>query len=65
MKEKSTSESVIEEVVYLSNFLVYQSNISYTVIITAINSQGSSEPTSITIGKFCNYGIYIYYVCTR
>jgi len=48
--ENATSKIVSEEVVYLSDFMVYQSNISYTVIITAINSQGSSEPNTIKIG---------------
>ena len=51
-KGNLTSKTVREEVAYLSNFLIYQSNISYTVIIAAVNSQGSSEPTSITIGMF-------------
>ena len=49
-KEKSKSKIVSEEVAYLPDFLVYQSNISYTVIIVAINSQGSSEPTFRVIG---------------
>ena len=54
----SISIAVREEVVYLSYFLVYQPNVSYTVIIAAINSQGSSEPTSKTIGMFCNYYLF-------
>ena len=48
----STSKTVTEEVAYLSNFSVYQSNISFTVIIAAVNSQGSSEPTSKTFGMY-------------
>ena len=50
-KERSTSKNITEETTYLSNFLLHQSNFSYTVIVAAINSQGSSERTSKTIGK--------------
>ena len=50
-KESSTSKYITEETTYLSNFLLYQSNFSYTVIVAAVNSQGSSEITTKTIGK--------------
>ena len=50
-KESLTSKSLTEEITYLSYFLLYQSNISYTVIVAAINSQGSSKITSKIIGK--------------
>ena len=51
-KESSTSKILCEEMTYLSNFLLYQSDTSYTVIVAAINSQGSSEITSKIIGKY-------------
>ena len=47
-----------EKVAFLSDFMVYQSKTSYTVIIAAINNQGSSEPTSKKIGMT----LYIVYV---
>jgi len=51
---KSTFKIISEEVAYLSDFVIYQSNVSYTVIIIAINSQGSSEPALKIIGMLYN-----------
>jgi len=48
--ENAKSKIVSEKMAQLSDFMVYQSNTSYTVIITAINSQGSSEPNTAKIG---------------
>ena len=43
------SKIITEEITYLSSFLLYKSNTSYTVLVAAINSQGSSEITSKVI----------------
>jgi len=51
-------------VAFLSDFMVYQSKTSYTVIIAAINSQGSSEPTSKEIGMTLYTVHMVSYICT-
>ena len=52
-EDNSTSKNARKEMTYLSDFLVYHSNVSYTVIIFAVNSQGNSAPASESIGMFC------------
>ena len=50
-KESSTSKNITAETTFLSNFFIYQSNTSYTVIVAAVNNQGSSKIASKIIGK--------------
>ena len=53
--ENSTSKNTTAKKAYLSDFLIYHANISFTVIVVAVNSQGSSEPTSETIGMYSSH----------
>jgi len=52
-EDNSTFKNVRKGMTYLSDFLVYHSNVLYTVIIFVVNSQGNSAPTSKPIGMFC------------
>ena len=48
-RETSTSKNVTKQEARLSEFFVYHANSSFTVIIVAVNGEGSSVPTSTTI----------------